>query len=255
LAPTIAELRKKTQDRPDKHDFYMWAVMRKISVYVTWLFTMTPMTPNQVTILSMAFGIAGACFFLSSNPMMWVFGWIVLQINLLLDQVDGELARYKNKQTMFGYMLDEINHPITNIAVFSAMTIGIYTLVNSQAFLILGILSVLGISATRIAGVYESYVQSTMFKIADRKVNTPTDVAGIIKSIPTGLGGYLHIAVAPALMDMVFSSLGIGFAFALGPITVANFREAFMIVFGILFPAAFFSKVIRLRSELKDTKI
>jgi phosphatidylglycerophosphate synthase len=255
MGPTVSELRRITQDRPDRHDFYMWAVMRKISVYVTWVFARTKVTPNQVTLLSIFFGATGAAFFLSQSASMWILGWFIIQLNLVLDQSDGELARYRGRQTKFGALLDEINHPLVNLTVFSAITIGVFETSGLVVYLYFGLLSVLGMAAIRITGLYQSHLENAMLIPSVRKASTPRDVAGILMSIPTGLGGYLHMAAIPAVMDVLAYSLGFGLSLDLGWVSIQSFRQAGILVFGVIFPLVFIIKVFGLRRSLKDTKI
>ena len=151
--PSIDELKKICQDRPDKHDFYMWGVIRKISIYLTWLFVRTPITPNQLTVFSIGFGLMGALFFLSPNPWYWIAGWLVINLHLILDQCDGEVAYYKKKVTKFGYLFDQISHPIVNTFFFLMVMIGVYSMTNNLLYLFLGAILTFSVSIYRLAGL------------------------------------------------------------------------------------------------------
>jgi len=245
--PTIEELRRICQDRPDKHDFYMWGVIRKISIYFTWMFVRTPITPNWITILSISFGLVGSSFFLSPNPWYWVVGWLVINLHLILDQCDGEVAYYKKNIMKFGYFFDQMSHAIVNTLFFLMLTIGIYNMTNNILYLILGGSLVLSLSAFyRMVGLYEAHINKEMFKIKTKKVDMPKSWVRRIIGIPRGLGGYFHIFLVAAVLDIVAGDM---FSPSI------NFRVFFLVVVGICFLVVLIKRILSLEERLKDEKL
>lgn len=63
------------------------------------------MRPNQITVLSLIFGIACAVCYMRQ---MFLLGSILLLISAVLDLVDGNVARKTNRKSDFGAVLDWI---------------------------------------------------------------------------------------------------------------------------------------------------
>lgn len=61
--------------------------------------------PNQITILSLIFGIACAVCYMQR---LFLFGSILLAVSAILDLVDGNVARKTNRKSDFGAVLDWI---------------------------------------------------------------------------------------------------------------------------------------------------
>ena len=248
--PSIAQLRKATQDRPDKHDFYMWGVIRKISVYVTWLAVRTPITPNQITLFSMIFGLAGASFFASANPLWWLVGWAIVNVHLVLDQVDGEVARWRKAMTKFGYFFDEITHPIVNTALFVAVSIGVYSALGDVRLLFAGMIFVFSASIMRMIGLYSDYASKGMYKLRTQRIGTPKNWARRIANIPSGLGGYFHVFAFAALLDLCVAMFAVG---TTSPIS--SVRELFFLMASIVIPLLCVKRAAMLRKTLKDSRL
>ena len=82
------------------------------------------MTPNQVTLISFAVGLLSAYAF--SRGTFWnIFaGAILLQLSIIIDCADGELARYTRKFSGLGAWLDAITDRIKEYLVFFALAYG-----------------------------------------------------------------------------------------------------------------------------------
>ena len=82
------------------------------------------MTPNQVTLISFAIGLLSAYAF--SRGTFWpIFaGALLLQLSIIVDCVDGELARYTRQFSALGAWLDAITDRIKEYLVFFALAYG-----------------------------------------------------------------------------------------------------------------------------------
>ncbi|MFD1495561.1 CDP-alcohol phosphatidyltransferase family protein [Streptosporangium lutulentum] len=120
--PSVAELRAVAQPHStmDRNSGEHWAgalYMRKLSIYVTWFLAKTPITPNQTTWLMILCGVlAGAVLAL---PGLWaaVGAAVLIQIYLLLDCSDGELARWTRRTSITGVYLDRVGHYFAEAAL------------------------------------------------------------------------------------------------------------------------------------------
>ena len=116
--PSIAELRAATQppsifERNSGEHWEGRIFMRRFSPYLTRLLIRTPITPNGVTWLMIFAGVlaAGA---LSLPGIGWaVVAFLLIQVQLLLDCSDGEVARWRGVSSPAGIYLDRVGHYLT----------------------------------------------------------------------------------------------------------------------------------------------
>lgn len=80
----------------------------------------TPLTPNQVTTFTLLLAIAtGAMIAAGWN----IAGGIAIQAVSVLDGVDGELARLKDRATRFGGVFDAVTDRYADAIVLAGMTV------------------------------------------------------------------------------------------------------------------------------------
>jgi phosphatidylglycerophosphate synthase len=120
--PTIAELRAATQPPSifERNSGEHWAgrlYIRRLSPYLTRAFLRTSITPNGVTWLMILVGLAAAA--LLTLPGVWpvVGAVLAIQLQILLDCSDGELARWLDRRSPVGVYLDRIGHWLTEAAL------------------------------------------------------------------------------------------------------------------------------------------
>src|SRR6059058_534581 len=124
--PTVAELRAVTQP-PElfaRNSGEHWAgklYMRRVSPYATRALLRTRITPNAVTWLMMVVGIAAAGVLTLPGLEAAVGAFLLIQFQLLLDCVDGEMARWLDKRSPVGVYLDQIAHHLTETALLIAL--------------------------------------------------------------------------------------------------------------------------------------
>ena len=116
--PSIAELRAATQPPSifARNSGEHWAgrlYVRRASPYLTRWLIPTRLTPNAVTWLMIGVGVAAAV--LLAIPSVWAaLGAVVLiQLQILLDCSDGELARWRKQFSPVGIYLDRLGHYVT----------------------------------------------------------------------------------------------------------------------------------------------
>jgi hypothetical protein len=82
------------------------------------------LTPNQVTLVSLAVGLLAAAAFATGERGGLVAGAILLQAAFTLDCVDGQLARYTRTFSKLGAWLDSIFDRGKEYLVFTGLAIG-----------------------------------------------------------------------------------------------------------------------------------
>jgi hypothetical protein len=118
-----ARLRLKLANRGND-GFFSVFFLRKFSKLFTWAAVRLKMTPNQVTLISFAVGIYAAYQFSQGTFWSIFAGAILLQLSIIIDCVDGELARYTRQFSQLGAWLDAITDRIKEYLVFFALAYG-----------------------------------------------------------------------------------------------------------------------------------
>ena len=100
-----AKLRLQLANRSND-GFFSTFILRKISKVFTRAALNLKLKPNFVTIVSFLVGVFAAVEFSRSN---YISGAMLLQLSLIFDCVDGEVARYTKQFSRFGAWLDALS--------------------------------------------------------------------------------------------------------------------------------------------------
>lgn len=93
---------------------------RPVSRPMARALTATPVTPNGVTLFTLAFAAVTAAMLAAG----WnVAGGIAIQLVSVVDGVDGELARLRNAATRFGGVLDAVTDRYADALMIGGMTV------------------------------------------------------------------------------------------------------------------------------------
>ena len=128
----------------DTDGFMARHVERPISLAISRLLASTAVTPNQITLISVAIGLAGAPFFLSVLALWQTVGALLFLTHSILDGCDGELARLKFQESRWGGILDFWGDNVVHSVIFACMAAG-WSRADGEAWpLLLGAAAVLG---------------------------------------------------------------------------------------------------------------
>ncbi len=117
-------------------------INRKFSrILSTWL-TRTPVTPNQVTVVSFLLGLVGAALFMLGQPL---WAGLTVQLASIVDGADGELARLKLKTSAWGGFLDSLLDRYADGLILMAMGYYAYTIAPGWVPVMLTVAAVFGI--------------------------------------------------------------------------------------------------------------
>jgi phosphatidylglycerophosphate synthase len=118
-------LRLKLANRAND-GFFSVFFLRRVSKLLTWAAVKIGATPNQVTIASFAIGLYAAFLFAQGDTWSLIGGAILLQVSIIVDCVDGEIARYTRKFSELGAWLDAITDRVKEYAVFLGLAYGAF---------------------------------------------------------------------------------------------------------------------------------
>ena len=135
----IPMLRLKLANRANDGFFSVY-VLRRVSKLLTWAAVKVGATPNQVTIASFAIGLYAAYLFAQGDTWSLIGGAILLQVSIIVDCVDGEIARYTRKFSELGAWLDAITDRVKEYAVFLGLAYGAFVQNDQNLWVLAAIL-------------------------------------------------------------------------------------------------------------------
>jgi phosphatidylglycerophosphate synthase len=120
--PSVAELRRVVQPESVTHRTAQetWTAqlyMRRVSPYLTRLFLAARLSPNAVTALMIPVGLAAGLVLSVPGIIAAVGAVLLIQLQVLLDCSDGEVARWRNAYSPRGIYLDQLAHYTTEAAI------------------------------------------------------------------------------------------------------------------------------------------
>jgi len=104
--------------------FYATFVLRRISRRVTPLALRWGLSPNQITVVSLGIGLAAALAFATGSRAGLLTGAVLLQCSMVLDCVDGEVARYNRAFSSLGAWLDSSTDRVKEYACYAGLAVG-----------------------------------------------------------------------------------------------------------------------------------
>jgi phosphatidylglycerophosphate synthase len=201
--PSMAELRAVAQppEHIARYNSEHWSgalYIRHLSIYATRALLPTGISPNGVTWLMIVVGVLGAL----ATPLPGLVGPVIvalaMQVQILLDCSDGEVARWRQRFSPAGIYLDRIGHYATEAAIPAAVGLRAdgYTLADP---LDVGGWTVLGLLVSVVVLLNKAFTD--LVHVARAKTGRPMleDVAEATRSRVSGLAavrrafGYLPV--------------------------------------------------------------
>lgn len=107
-------------------DGYLARLDRSLSIALSRRLVRTPVTPNQVTTLSLALGLLGAALLTSADYWIGLLGAVLLWSSCVLDGCDGEVARLKLLASTAGARFDQMADNVVHLATFVGIVIHVH---------------------------------------------------------------------------------------------------------------------------------
>ena len=96
---------------------------RPVSLAITRRIADTPVRPNHVSVLTMILGISSGLVISKGGYGAGLFGALLLQIQSMLDGVDGELARLRSQCSRLGQWLDTVSDDLSELSFMLGATL------------------------------------------------------------------------------------------------------------------------------------
>jgi phosphatidylglycerophosphate synthase len=106
--------------------FLARTVARRISRFFSKRLAHTRITPNQITMIGVTIGLLGAYFLAQPTYEARLLGALLFLFCVIVDGVDGEVARLKLQETSFGHYLDIVTDNVVHVVLFVAIAFGLY---------------------------------------------------------------------------------------------------------------------------------
>jgi len=146
------DIKKMNKLPPEAQFFDVNKVWYFFNGWVVRMLYTTPITPNQITFLSLVFGLLSFGFYVSnrSDALMW--GGLFLYGKVFLDNVDGNLARVRGTSSRFGRFLDSLTDFAITVLVYIGVSFYLVQTTGDAKFWFLGLF-----------GLLVCFLQSTFF--------------------------------------------------------------------------------------------
>jgi archaetidylinositol phosphate synthase len=165
-------------------------------------------TPNHLTSVRLAFGVAAALAFVHGSYGWMNLGALLIVISNFLDHTDGELARMSGKSSRLGHWYDLASDAAVTILLFTSIGIGVgrqWTRVLEVAPLALGMIA--GVAVALIFFL-RMRIESMAGKLASRQARAGGfETEDILYLVPlvTLLNGTRGFLIAAAIGAPLFA--------------------------------------------------
>lgn len=218
MVESISELRKICyKDSGKKRPLYMKLATMRISIYVTKLFLYTPIHADHVTMLMLLLVLAGSGMMAFGSIWPMFIGITLIHFTVVLDNVNGEVARYKKQGNLMGSFLEEFYHLFSTPLIFFSFGYGIFKQAGNELALIFGFLCAVFASPIVIIAVKTAVVKKGIDRLESKKKMLPEKYTLLNEKININGGG-------TKLGAKLYSSYGIIKEFMNFPLNIAHMQ-------------------------------
>lgn len=199
-----------------------WYVARPLSRWLARGFLPTAITPNQVTVLGVTCGIVAAALLVRGGSLGATVAGALLVLGILLDNVDGDLARLRLQFSRAGEWLDSIGDELVTLSVTAALGVGLvrdgavpHWQQVSLATAVVGaaVITKLYVDLARLGGTIDTALYPWFFRVdevarakgngvaADRARRGPLRAIGFVLDVVFRRDVYLTLIAALVIVD------------------------------------------------------
>lgn len=153
-----------------------WAILSIIGDW-KWI------TPSGITILSLYVRLGGAVTIALGNGITLIWGVFLIQLGMVMDHMDGNLARYRNTTSITGAFMDRIFDGLSFLAILSGM--GWHAVKNGAPTYFLFLAPLTGAFYLVICYMYWSFAYEELNVIGKSKVVKPGAIKSDLSKVPT----------------------------------------------------------------------
>jgi len=158
---SIKELKEICQaskrNKPPKFSMAGYLLYRDISIYITKFFlliTNKKINPNFISVLNIILIILGGLTLRHHSFRINILAFILIILSILLDKVDGELARYLKRDTLRGGLLEQVYHFVFMPSILTGLGLKLFFTYQDNIYLFLTLLVVVLIIFNTISSTF-----------------------------------------------------------------------------------------------------
>lgn len=168
----------------DKRSWHGISILyRMLGNYVALNLAETKITANSITLVGLIFGILAGTFLMVGKPLFVIVALIFIQVYMVMDYVDGTLARLRNEVSLYGKILDRLAGRV----VFVVINFGIAFMFRHDPIIIFGVLTI-------VPSRHLTYIIDQYFYRKDpvlRGSKTKSSCKSVLKAFfPTNIASY-----------------------------------------------------------------
>ena len=174
MVESIRELRKICYRNSDKkRPLYMEMFTMKISIYVTKLLLYMPIHADQVTISMVLLAIIGSGMMAFGSILAMFIGITLIHFTVILDNVNGEIARYRKEGSLTGTFLEELYHTVSIPFIFFSLGYGVFSHTGARSAIIFGFLAAIFAAPIVLTSIKTAVVKKGMGRLEGKKGMLP----------------------------------------------------------------------------------
>ncbi len=144
-------------------------IYRPISFLFVKLIYSTSLTPNQLSVISMFFGLGSGVLFYFGEYRYIVAGGISIFISNVIDCADGQLARLKKNGTKVGRIIDGFIDYVTGASIFFGIGFALHHITGDALYS--WVLATLGGFSRVLQNMFFDYYRNMYLQYVYNKVN------------------------------------------------------------------------------------
>lgn len=192
--------------------------MRDLSPYVSTGFVLLRVPPNPITYLMIVAGVLGGVALAFGGLWSAILAALLIQVYLLLDCCDGEVARYTGRTSVAGVFLDRIGHYLAEIALLIGLGIRAQGEWEAGGWVVAGMAAALGAALIKAEtdNVVVARVKAGLGQeLPESAAQLRSSVLGTARRLASSIGFHRIIgavelsllAVAAAVIDVILGDL------------------------------------------------
>lgn len=202
-APRLPSFATVIKSRDVEDPINLW-FNRPLAYAFVALVYRTPITPNQVTLLSIVVGAVAAVFWWQGGSAAMVWGGVLLWASAILDGADGILARAKQQFSPVGRALDGSADLI--VALFVAVGAGHHLWVKHHSVLLVALILPIVVTTSLQVHLYDYYKESFLQRTRPDWNGVPeriSDVHERIAGLERSQAPWLHRRAMRLYLDLI----------------------------------------------------
>jgi hypothetical protein len=202
-APRLPPFKSVLKSRDVEDPINLW-FNRPLAYAFVALVYRTPLTPNQVTVLSIVVGAAAAGCWCVGTPAAMLWGGVLLWASAILDGADGILARAKQQFSDLGRALDGSADLV--VALLVALAASYHLWVKHHSLLLLVLVLPIVVTTVMQIHLYDYYKESFLLRTRPDWNGVPERIADVherIARLESSNAPWIHRRVMRLYLDLI----------------------------------------------------